>query len=95
MKMPISVQWKTWMVRLVLTIAVGIALTGSSGGALAAIDPRFDPEMQVQLDFDGLDIAWVSADEEDGFVEWSLNNTNFDPTRGEPWTDASTGRRTS
>ena len=44
----------------------------STRHARAAVDSGFDPSVYVQVKDTGIVVTWVSADEEDGHVEWAL-----------------------
>ncbi len=37
------------------------------------VDPSFDESVHVQLNASGIGVTWVSAEQEDGHVEWALN----------------------
>ena len=54
-----------------LTLGAGVALMATSGTLRASVDAGFDPAKHVQLNAGGIMVTWVSADDEDGVVEWA------------------------
>ena len=58
-------------VLVVLALALSVALP--AGDVRGEVHPSFDPDVHVQLNASGIDVTWVSAAEEDGFVESALS----------------------
>ena len=78
----VSLNTPSWTPRLalpllVLSVALALAVSATSGGSVqaAAGDVAFDPVVDVQLNAAGIDVTWTSADEEDGQVEWGTDGT--------------------
>ena len=72
--------------RLALTLtAVAVTAAYLSFGqstTLAVADASFDQDMDVQLDNDGIVVTWVSAVEEEGYVEYATSTADLTSKTG-------------
>ena len=77
------VRKRTWLQGialsvLALSLAVSLSVATDWGATIEAADPPgFDADEDVQIEDNGLTVTWVTAAEEDGFVEYALTASDL------------------